>query len=96
MALEFGRLDVEPMLLSMSSTQLDEWADYFRAFGFSRDNEQAMLGQLCALTYNINRPKKKRALRAEDFYPAPGRSKPQSEQSMVQKLKSFFGAMAGK
>lgn len=53
-----------------------------------------MIGRLCALTYNLNRGKGRRALRAKDFLPRwPAHAKEAADPAVLQhRLMAFAQA----
>lgn len=67
LALSLGRTVAE-LESTMSSSEFEEWCEYYtmEPFGAWRDNYHA--AQLCALTYNVHRGKQQPAKLADFFY----------------------------
>lgn len=79
----------------MTAMELDDWAQHFHTHGFWRDNQQYLLAQKCALFYNANRGKRQKARAPADFYLIPPKRKPETVDTMIDKLKRMFTMLRG-
>lgn len=64
-----GVLDVESLLRSMSSKQLQEWMAFYELHPFGQDYSDFLVAQLTKVMHNRWRGKNEPALQARDFLP---------------------------
>ncbi len=82
LAREFGRLDVDGMLLELSCSQFDAWFAFYQDNLFQDELQKFMLGQVAAATYNASE-RYNSLFSADDFYPM---AKPKQPKSVSEQI----------
>ena len=62
-------MTVNRMLASMSASEFTEWHEYYKLDPWGEERSDWRSGNVCATLVNVNRGKKGRQYKAEDFMP---------------------------
>lgn len=81
-----GTLDVDAVLCSLTSQQINEWQAYYRLEPFGHEHSDYLAARQLAMTYNVHRQQGAPAADAKDFLPYQA-GKSQEWQDMFDRLR---------